>query len=70
MLHYLRRHSTRILLAHVIFTAGARILLAEFAPWGRGLPLLALTLACGVVGRIVLYEAAKRPHLATLLGFD
>jgi fucose 4-O-acetylase-like acetyltransferase len=70
ILHYLGRHSMPIFLTHVIFSSGTRILFAGVAPWGHGLPLFALVFACGVVGPIVIYETAKRLHLATLLGFD
>jgi fucose 4-O-acetylase-like acetyltransferase len=70
VLRYLGRHSMPIFLAHVIFSAGARVTFAELAPWGHGLPLFVLAVACGVVGPVFVYEVAKRVRLANVMGFN
>jgi len=69
-LRYLGRNSMPIFLMHVLFTAGARIVVGGLLPSLPGWALFIVCLGAGVVGPVLLYEAARRLKLASALGFE
>jgi fucose 4-O-acetylase-like acetyltransferase len=67
VLGYLGAASLSIYLLHTIFSAGMRAFFFAFHPIDP-LALLAVTLVAGIVGPLVIHEAARRADIAPYLG--
>lgn len=68
VLPYLGRHSLSIYVLHVMFVAGSRIVLLKVVHLTSPVGVLTLLVAIGIVGPVLVYEAARRRRLTGILG--